>query len=74
MCFHLYDSVKFPLTYNGNIESRPLLLSRRYFDKSFSHCRYVDKSFTEMFLELSSTKHEFVQTAEFDWLPWQPKG
>ena len=24
-----------------------------------SHCRYFDKSFTEMFLEWSSTKHTF---------------
>ena len=44
-------------------ESRPLFLS---------HCRYFDKSFSEMFLELSSTKDmNFVQ---FDWLPWKLKG
>ena len=36
---------------------------------------YFDKSFTEMFLELSSTKYiNFVQTAEFARLPWQPNG
>ena len=30
---------------------------------------------TEMFLEKSSTIHmNFVQIAEFDWLPWQRKG
>ena len=29
---------------------------------------------TEMFLESSATKHmNFVQTTEFDWLPWQRK-
>ena len=39
-----------------------------------SHCRF-DKTFTEMFLEWSSTKYIFfVITSEFDWLPWQPKG
>ena len=38
-----------------------------------SHCRYFDKSCTEMFLEESATNHmNVVQTAEFDWLPWQP--
>ena len=48
---------------NGKSESRPLFLS---------HCRYFDKSFSEMFL--ASTKHmNFVQTAEFDWLPWHRK-
>ena len=55
MCFHCYDNLKFPLTYNGKSKSRPLLLT---------HCRYFDKSFTEMILEQSSTKHmNFVQTA-----------
>ena len=40
-----------------------------------SQCRFFDKTFTEMFLEWSSTKHTFfVVTAKFDWLPWQPKG
>ena len=35
------------------------------------HCRYIDKSFREMSLEKSCTKHmNFVQAAE---LPWQPK-
>ena len=41
-CFRCYDKLKFPLTYNGKSESRPLLLS---------HCRYFGKSFAEMFLE-----------------------
>ena len=41
-CFRCYDNLKFPLTCNGKSESRPLLLS---------HCRYFDKSFTEMFLK-----------------------
>ena len=40
-----------------------------------SNYRYFDKRFTEFFLELSSTKHIiFVQSSEFYWLPWQPKG
>ena len=42
MSFRCYDSLKFPLTYNGKNESRPLLLS---------HCRYYDNKFTEMLLE-----------------------
>ena len=54
------------LTYNGKNENRHLLLS---------HCRYFGKSFTEMFLKQSSTKHIiFVDTSHFDWLSWQPKG
>ena len=35
------------------------------------------KVFLEMFDEWSSTKHIhvlFVQTSQFDWLSWQPKG
>ena len=56
-------NLNFPLTYNGKSENGHLLLS---------HCRYFDKSFTEMFLEYSFTN--FVQIGEFDWLPWQPKG
>ena len=36
--------------------------------------QYFDKSFSEMFLEWSSTNHmHFVQISDFDWLPWQPK-
>ena len=35
----------------------------------------LTKVFSEMVLEKSSTKHmNFIQTAEFDWLPRQPKG
>ena len=34
----------------------------------------LKKGLTEMFLVLSSTNHmNFVQLADFDWLPWQPK-
>ena len=50
-------------TYNGESENWPLL----------SHCRYLNKSFTEMFLALSSAKHItgiFFQISEIDWLPW----
>ena len=42
MYFGCCDNLKFPLSYNVKNESRPLLLS---------HCRYFDKSFTEMFHE-----------------------
>ena len=46
------------LTFNRENENWRLLLS---------HCRYFDKSFTEMFLKKSSTKRIiFVQTSEFD--------
>ena len=47
------------MTYNGKSENLDLLLS---------HCRYFDKSFTEMFLEYSTKLINFVQTTEFDWL------
>ena len=58
LCFHCYSNLKFPLTYNGKSENWPLLLS---------HCRYFDKSFTEIFHEFSSAELIiFVQTAEFD--------
>ena len=40
--FHYYGNLKFPLTYYGKSENLPLLLS---------HCRYFEKSFTEMFLQ-----------------------
>ena len=53
MCFRRYDNLKFPYTYNGKIESMPLFLS---------HCGYFVKSFTEMFLQKSSTTYiNFVQ-------------
>ena len=66
MCLRCYGNLKFPLTLNGKRESRPLLLP---------HCRYFEKSLTGLFLMESFTKHiNFVQMAEFDWLPWQPKG
>ena len=42
--FGRYGNLKFPLTYNGKSENWDLLLS---------HCRYFDKSVTEMFLEYS---------------------
>ena len=48
LCFHCYVNLNFPLTYNGKSENWPLLLS---------HCRYFDKSFSEIFIEWSSTKH-----------------
>ena len=39
-----------------------------------SHCRYFDRSLTEMCLELSCTlQTNFVQTTEFDSLSWQLK-
>ena len=39
-----------------------------------SHCRYFDKTFTEMFLEWSSIKQMiFLPSAHFNWLPLQPK-
>ena len=41
MHFGCYGNLKFPLTYNGKNANWDLLLS---------HCRYFDKSFTEMFL------------------------
>ena len=48
----------FSLTCNGKNGNCHLLLS---------YCRYFDKSFTEIFLELSNTLYmDFVQTAEFD--------
>ena len=51
---------------NGKNENWHLLLF---------HCRYFDERFLEMFVEWSSTKHtHFVQTFQFDWLSWQPKG
>ena len=46
------------MTYNGKNENWHLLLS---------HCRYFDKSFTEMFLEWSSTNHmNFVHISEIE--------
>ena len=50
---------------NGKSENWHLLLF---------HCRYFDKSFSEMFIEWSSTKHTIlVLTSQFDWLSWQLK-
>ena len=40
--FGCYGNLKFPLTYNGKNENWDVLLP---------HCRYFDKSFTELFLE-----------------------
>ena len=39
LCFCCYGNLMFPLTYNGKSENWPL---------SLSHCRYFDKSFTEI--------------------------
>ena len=65
MNFGCYGNFKFPLSYNGKSENWDLLLS---------HCKYFDKSFTEMFVEWLSTKHIILdQTSQFDLLPWQPK-
>ena len=47
MHFSCYGNLMFPLAYNGKSENWDFLLS---------HCRYYDKSFTEMFVEWSSTK------------------
>ena len=44
-----YGNLKFPLTYNGKSD----------WDLVLSHCRYFDKSFTEMFVELSSLLMHF---------------
>ena len=41
-----YGNLKFTLTYGGEIDNLDLLLS---------HCRYLDKGFTEMFVEWPST-------------------
>ena len=46
-----YGNLYLPLTYNEKNENWHLLLS---------HCRYFDKTFIEMFLERSSTKHSFL--------------
>ena len=42
MGFRRFGNLKFPYTFNGKSESRPLFVS---------HCRYFDKSFTKMFIE-----------------------
>ena len=66
MCFRCYSNLKFPLTYNGKSENWHLLPF---------HCRDFDKTFSEMFVEWSPTKHLlFDQTAQFDWLSRKPKG
>ena len=55
-----YGNLKFPLTNNGTKRNWPFLLF---------HWRYL-----EMFIEQSSTFHmNFVQIAEFDWLPGRHK-
>ena len=46
-----YGNFLLLLTYNGKKKENWHLL--------LSHCRYFDKSFTEMFLEWSSTKRTF---------------
>ena len=62
----LLFNFKFSSIYNGKSENWPLLLSQ---------CRYLDKSFTEMFLVQISNKHIIlVQTSQFDWLSCQAKG
>ena len=61
LCFRCYGKLKFPYIYNGKREGRPLLLS---------DYRYFDESLTVMFLEHMN----LVQTAEFDYLPWQTIG
>ena len=62
MCFRCYGNLKFPLTYNGKSENWHLLLT---------HCRDFDKSFSEMFVEWSSTKRLlFDHTSQFGWLKY----
>ena len=66
MYFSCYGNIKFSLTYNGKSENWHLLPF---------HCRYFDKSYSEMFIEWSSTKHIIWDlTSQFDWLSWQLKG
>ena len=46
-------------------------------ETGFYFCVTADilTSFTEIFLEWSSTNHmNIVRIADFDWWPWQPKG
>ena len=60
--FGCYGNLKIPLTYNGKSENWDLLL-------------YLTVDILTKVLQKSSIKHmNFVQTTEFDWLPWQPKG
>ena len=54
MHFGCYGNLNFPLTYDGKSENWDLLLS---------HCKYFDKSFTEMFVEWSSAKHIILDQA-----------
>ena len=51
-----YGNLQLPLTYNWKNENWHLLLYQ---------CRYFDKTFTEMFLEWSSTKHNFCPNLSF---------
>ena len=61
-----YDNLQFPLTYNRKKWKLAI------FAVSLQIFRFF---FTIMFLELSSAiQMNFVQIAEFDWLPWQHKG
>ena len=65
MCFRCSSNLKFREAYNEKNGNWHLFLC---------YCRYFDKSFTEIFLELSCTNHmNFLQIADFDWWPWQPK-
>ena len=68
LCIDVHDIslyIKYVPTNNGKSGNWHLFLC---------YCRYFDKSFTEMFLESSSTNHmNFVQIVDFYWLPWQPK-
>ena len=59
----------------GNLKVSINLQLEKWKLRFIAHCRYFDKSFTEMFVELSSMKHNIlVETSQFDWLPWQRKG
>ena len=66
MYFRCNGNLKFLLlTSNEKSENWLLLLF---------HCRYFDKSSSEMSIEGSSTEHiTFVPTCLFDWLSWQLK-
>ena len=65
-CAFIAMATKFTYTYNEKSGNWHLFLC---------YCRYFEKSFIEMFLELSFTSHmNFVKNADFDWLPCQHKG
>ena len=61
MYFRYNDNLKFPLTYNGNIENWHLLLF---------HCR--QKFFKNVYWIVLYII--LVLTSQFDWLSWQLKG